>query len=222
MVLAVVTVAVLSVLASARPIFDVFAPRALFLSSSDPEGQVIDRLEEAVNLVEGNFTTEAVGFRDVLWPDGIALIRDAFPHGSGFGSFRALEGSAFSYVTFEWYGVHNMYLLVAGEAGFVVFALLVFCYGGLLARAWWFSPRDGLPFAIIVVTLINWAVTHSFLGNRYNVVAFAVAVGLLARRGAGGRAAFDAGDAAPRRAAQQRMRGPDPAPTPAAHGARTD
>ena len=200
MVLAVVTVAVLSVLASARPIFDVFAPRALFLSSSDPERRGIDRLEEAVNLVEGNFTTEAVGFRDVLWPDGIALIRDAFPHGSGLGSFHALEGSFFATENSDWYGVHNMYLLVAGEAGFVVFALLVFCYGGLLARAWWFSSRDELPFAIIVVTLIFWVVTHNFLGQRYHVVSFAVAVGLLARRGAGGGPHSTAGDAAPRRA----------------------
>ena len=203
MVLAVVTVAVLSVLASARPIFDFFAPRTFSPSSigrAMPEGAITDRLENVVDFVEGNFTAEAVGFRDVLWPDGIALIRDAFPHGSGFGSFRALEGSVFAPPISDWYGVHNMYLLVAGEAGFVVFALLVFCYGGLLARAWWFSSRDGLPFVLIVVTLIYWVVTHNFLDNRYHVVSFAVAVGLLARRGAGGRTAFDGGDAAPRRA----------------------
>ena len=224
MVLAVVTVAVLSVLASARPIFDVFAPRAFSLSSFDPERVVvvIDRLEDAVSLVEGKPTGAAVGFRNVLWPDGIALIRDTFPHGSGFGSFHALEGSVFGSEIIGWFGVHNMYLMVAGEAGFVVFALLVFCYGGLLARAWWFSSRDGLPFAIIVVMLSYWGVIHNFLDHRFYIVSFAVAVGLLARRGAGGRAAFDAGDAAPRRTAQQRMRGPDPAPTPAAHGARTD
>lgn len=203
MVLAVVTVAVLSVLASARPIFDVFAPRAFSLRSYEPEGAVTDRLEDFVDLVEGNPTARAVGFRHELWPDGIALIRDTFPHGSGFGSFHALEGSVFTSFASEnsgWYGVHNMHLTVAGEAGFVVFALLVFCYGGLLARSWRFSSRDGLPFAIIVVTLIFWVVTHNFLGQRYHVVSLAVAVGLLARRGAGGRAAFDAGDAEPRRA----------------------
>ena len=85
-----------------------------------------------------------------------------------------------------------MYIMIAGEAGFVVFALLVFCLGWLLARAWLSSRDDGLPFAIIAVTLIGWGVTHNFLANRYHVVAFAVAVGLLARR------------------------------APAAHGARTD
>lgn len=203
MVLAVVAVAVLSVLASARPIFELFAPRTLSpssLGSTMPEGAITDRLERFVDLVEGNLTTEAVGFRNVLWLDGIALIRDTFPYGSGFGSFHALEGSVFGPEFSDWYGVHNMYLLVTGEAGFVVFALLVFCYGGLLARAWWFSPRDGLPFAIIVVTLIYWSVIHNFLDHRFYIVSFAVAVGLLARRGAGGRAAFDAGDAAPRRA----------------------
>lgn len=200
MVLAVVTVAVLSVLASARPIFDVFAPRAFSLRSSGTERAFTNRLEDVVDLVEGNPTARAVGFRHELWPDGITLIRDTFPHGSGFGSFRALEGSVFGTELSDWYGIHNMYLLVAGEAGFVVFALLVFCYGGLLARAWWFSPRDGLPFAIIVVMLIYWGVIHNFLDHRFYIVSFAVTVGLLARRGAGGRAAFDAGDAAPRRA----------------------
>ena len=204
------TVAVLSVLASARPIFDAFGPAGFEPAGFEPAMAAAGRLEGAVNLVEGNFTSESLGFRDSLWPDGIALIRDTFPLGSGFGSFHALEGSSFAreipHPVFgdgyegDWHGVHNMYILVAGEAGFVVFALLVFCCGGLLARAWWFSSRDGLPFAIIVVTLIFWVVTHNFLSHRYHVVSLAVAVGLLARRGAGGRTAFDGGDAAPRRA----------------------
>lgn len=237
MVLAVAPVVVLLVLAPARTLVDAFQSRAAThtLSSLDPGVATAERLAGTVDLVEGNFNSESLGFKDFLWPDGIALIRDTFPLGSGFGSFHALEGSVFAleitHPVFggieelgggDWYGVHNMYLLVAGEAGFAVFALLVFCCGGLLARAWFSSSRDGLPFAIIVVTLIYWCVTHSFLGNRYHVVSLAIAVGLLARRGAGERAAFDGGDAAPRRAAQQRMRGPDPAPTPATHGARTD
>ena len=209
MVLAVVPVVVLPVLALARPVLDAYEERiAVPLVRGDPylEEAVRARIEDAQDLFTGNFTTDALGQRDILWSVGIARIRDTFPHGSGFGSFRALEGAEFARNSLHpvfgygtWYGVHNFYLLIAGEAGFVVFALLVFCCGWLLARAW-FSSRDGLPFAIVVFTLISWSATHNFLSVRSHVVAFAIAVGLLARRGAGGRAAFAAGDAAPRRA----------------------
>ncbi len=214
-VLAVVPVAALLVLSSARPILDAYEEQIVEVFITDRyrqewqegrqqseqplTGSARDRIDDAVDFFSGEFTTSALGPRGILWSLGIARIRDTFPHGSGFGSFHALEGGVFaaqiSHPVFgrgQWHGVHNMYLMVAGEAGFVVFALLVFCHGWLLARAWLSSRDDGLPFAIIAVTLIGWSATHNFLGNRYYVVAFAVAVGLLARR------------------------------APAAHGARTD
>ena len=213
MVLAAVPVVVLLVLPSARPILDAYEENIIAPLVMDRRlarqlrTQARVRIDDTVDFFSGEFTTAALGFRDVLWPVGIARIRDTFPFGSGLGSFHALEGAVFvreiPHPVFErgdWYGVHNMYLMVAGEAGFVVFALLFFCYGGLLATAW-FSSRDGLPLAIVVVTLIFFGVTHNFLGIRFHVVAFAVAVGLLARRGAGRRAVFDAGAAAPRQAA---------------------
>ena len=214
-VLAVVPVAALFVLSSARPILDAYEEQiaaALVVdgyrqerqeewqqSEQQVTGSARDRIDDAVDLFSGEFTTSTLGSRDILWSLGIARIRDTFPHGSGFGSFHVLEGGIFATQALhpvfgrgEWYGVHNMYIMIAGEAGFVVFALLVFCLGWLLARAWLSSRDDGLPFAIIAVTLIGWGVTHNFLANRYHVVAFAVAIGLLARR------------------------------APAAHGARTD
>ena len=184
MILSVTSAAALTFLAAPRPFVDTFLHRVAPFLEPVEEGALESRLEDIAGLLEGELSDEATGFRMILWADGVALIRDTFPHGSGFGSFHALEGSVFlpsRDVLSNWQGVHNMYLLIAGEAGFVVFALLVFCYGGLLARAW-LSSRDGLPLAIVVVTLIYWGVTHSFLGNRYHVVAFAVAVGLLARR----------------------------------------
>ena len=215
MVLAVAPVAVLLVLASAWPILEAakeritsFEMEAMLASdmaghdTENPENIVAlqaGRINEIAEFLSGEFSNATLGFRNILWPMGIARIRDTFPHGSGFGSFHSLEGGIFAtyaphpdFGRGAWHGIHNMYLMIAGEAGFLVFALLVFCHGWLLARAWLSSRDDGLPFAIIVVTLLFFGVTHNFLGNRYHVVAFAVAVGLLARR------------------------------APAAHGARTD
>ena len=199
MILSVTSAAALTFLAAPRPFLDAFQQRVAPSFLNGEEALLLEsRLEEVAALLEGEVSEATTSFRSTLWLDGVALIRDTFPHGSGLGSFLALEGSIFvsqgSHPVFGqggWHGVHNVYLLVAGEAGFVAFALLVFCYGGLLAKAW-FSPRDGLPLAIVVVTLLYWGVTHNFLGDRYHLVAFAVAVGLLARR------------------------------APAAHGARTD
>ena len=136
-----------------------------------------------------------LGYRDILWPRALAVIGGNFPHGAGLGSFHQLEGGwalRYSEDTIRWLGVHNMYLMIAGEAGVVVFVLLAACYGRLLAKS--FGTADGLPFSILVVILAYWMTTHSALGLRYEIVTFAIAVGVLGRtrRSPSGRAASGA------------------------------
>ena len=147
------------------------------------------RVAEVYLFFEGSFTrTQAtsmyVGYRDILWTRAVAVISSHFPHGAGLGAFHHLEGGRVLGVTssddLDWGGVHNMYLLIAGEAGMVMFMLLAACYGRLLAKSL-FRTADGLPFSIIFTTLVYWMTTHSALGQRYGMVVLGIAVGVLGR-----------------------------------------
>ena len=151
--------------------------------------QQVLRIEEMRDFFAGrweqtNFRDTTVGYRDILWARAFAVIGDNFPHGAGLGAFHHLEEGWARTIGSEqnilWLGVHNMYLMIAGEAGVVVFALLAACYGRLLARSW-FEMADRLPFSLIFVTLTYWMTTNSALGLRYEIVVFGIAVGVLGR-----------------------------------------
>lgn len=147
------------------------------------------RVEEVYLFFEGSFirtaeTSMYLGYKDILWTRGIEAISAHFPHGAGLGSFHHLEGGRVLGVSssgdLDWGGVHNMYLLIAGEAGMVMFMLLAVCYGRLLVKSL-FMTADGLPFSIIFTTLVYWMTTHSALGQRYGMVVLGIAVGVLGR-----------------------------------------
>ena len=124
-----------------------------------------------------------VGYRDLLWTQAFTVIGGNFPHGTGLGSFHHLEGGVIlEYANGQrhWQGVHNMYLMIAGEAGVIVFVLLAACYGRLLAKSL-FRTADRLPFSILSVILAYWMTSHSGLGLRYGIVALGIAVGVLGR-----------------------------------------
>ena len=136
------------------------------------------------SFLKGQFTPDSTGHKSILWPVAYSIIRDNFPHGLGLGTFHELVGYVYAGIKvdrwYHWYGVHNMYLMIAGEAGFFVFALFVGCYGILLVFA--FFLKDKLPFAIISNILIFFMSTHHNFGQEYQAVLFAIAIGLLGRK----------------------------------------
>ena len=148
----------------------------------------VARLREMREFFSGQFyqpgsTTTYVGFRDFLWSRAIVVIGNNFPHGAGLGSFHHLEGGVAIYESIsrsDWMGVHNMYLVIIGEAGVGVFVLLAVFYGRLLAKSL-FGTADRLPFSIIFVILTYWMTTHAILSLGYVMVVFGIAVGVLGR-----------------------------------------
>lgn len=146
------------------------------------------RVEEVYEFFSGYWArtdsrSTNVGYRDLLWTQALAIVGGNFPHGTGLGSFHHLEGGVvLDYPNGErqWQGVHNMYLMIAGEAGVIVFVLLAACYGRLLAKSL-FMTADRLPLSILSVMLAYWMTSHSGLGLRYEIVALGIAVGVLGR-----------------------------------------
>ena len=138
----------------------------------------IKRINGMFVFFSGHIDRANVGDKDILWYDAIQRIKLDFPHGAGLGAFHRLVDSVFAHSIDDWYGVHNMYLMVFGEAGFVAFAVFVVCYGRLSILAFFYS-KDKLPFAIILVSLLYFCTVHHAFEIRSQMVIFAVAVGLL-------------------------------------------
>ena len=139
----------------------------------------IDRIERMLAFMEGGFSEKYVGYKNILWPHAIFVIQENFPHGAGLGAFHHLFGVVFE--KGDWQGVHNMYLMIAGEAGFFAFVFFVSCYGGLLVFAI-FSTRSRFATAIMAVSLLYYGTTHAGFGDRFQVAIFAISIGLLSRK----------------------------------------
>ena len=104
-----------------------------------------------------------------------------FPMARGLGAFHHLEGGVFSGAAGRWFGVHNMYLMVHGEAGFFAFLLFIGCYGGLFLFAI-FSLKSRLALSVIFIILLNYGTTHNGFGHRFQIAALAICIGLLSRK----------------------------------------
>lgn len=136
------------------------------------------RINEMLSLLDGSFVSNDIGDKDILWYDAVRRIQHAFPHGTGLGEFHRLVGSHFQHSSDDWYGVHNMYLMIFGEAGFIAFSVFVGCYGRLVILSL-FSSRDKLPFAVIMVVLLFFGTVHHAFEVRYQMVSLAIVIGLL-------------------------------------------
>ena len=147
-----------------------------------PKGAIRGRLHGMFALLEGTIDSHTTSYRIDLWNSAIPIIADHFPHGTGLGTFYYGGIFSFSYQNehIYWLGVHNMYLMILGEAGFVAFALFIVCYGNLLALA--LASKDKLPFAIIFNALLFCMTSHNGFTIRFLVVLFAIAVGLLGKK----------------------------------------
>ena len=138
------------------------------------------RTEKIARFFSGDISDRNTGDRLTLWYDAIQRIKFDFPHGAGLGTFHRLVDSVYVHSLDDWYGVHNMYLMIFGEAGLVALAVFVACYGRLIGLAL-FSFKDGLPFAVLSIFLVFFCSIHDSFGIRSQMVILAIVVGLLGR-----------------------------------------
>ena len=138
----------------------------------------IRRLHSMHVLLGGKIDDNATSYRISMWSRSVPVIVDHFPHGTGLGTFYHIEAPF--YQKGIWQGIHNMYLMIVGEAGFVVFALFIVCYGHLFALA--LSSKDKLPFGILLNALLFFVTSHNGFTIRFLVVLLAIATGLLSMK----------------------------------------
>ena len=138
----------------------------------------IRRLHSMSALLGGIFDSNTTSYRIDAWSRSVSVIVDYFPHGTGLGTFYHIEAPL--YQKSIWQGVHNMYLMIVGEAGFVVFVLFIVCYVHLFALA--SSSKDKLPLGILFNAFLFFVTSHNGFTIRFLVVLLAIATGLLIKK----------------------------------------
>jgi len=100
--------------------------------------------------------------RTATWAMYTELIADKPFFGNGFGKMRQKTSIL--------PGVHNSYLLVLGESGFVPFLIMIGLYGYLIAFSFQFFQTNPEYFYLSCVLSLSLMVGHGYFDDFYNVL----------------------------------------------------
>ncbi len=114
-----------------------------------------------------NLLTEGVINNNVLnhdtrqdqWAKYYGFIFDAPFLGNGYNSFKTGR------LVNEEQGVHNSFLMLIGEAGFIPFILCIILFIFLLIKSFKIIKKDILPFLLTSIILIQFLVSHNFFDS---------------------------------------------------------
>ena len=119
-----------------------------------------------------------------MWAFAAEKALSVFPFGTGMNTFHAIEGGIMG--ARNWLGAHNTFLMIWGEAGFVV--LLAFlALTVALAMACLRSPRPRFSLYLFTIFLVSAMTSHEALELRFMNVVLALMLGLSQVRPAANR-----------------------------------
>ena len=115
-----------------------------------------DRFKFLVNLFSGQINNEVLNddSRQDHWAKFYDGILNSPIIGNGYSSFgQSLDGQGNA-------GVHNSFLLILGESGFLPFSLIIALFISLLYRSWTIIRQNIMPFLLIISLIITLMVSH--------------------------------------------------------------
>lgn len=116
----------------------------------------LTRFEFLTNLFLGNIDQEVLNndSRSSQWAKFYDGIANSPIIGNGYSSFgNSLDGQGDA-------GVHNSFLLILGESGFLPFSLILALFVSLLYRSWTIIRPNIMPFLLIISLIITLMVSH--------------------------------------------------------------
>jgi O-antigen ligase len=116
--------------------------------------------------------------REYLWQFGVQRILENPIGGSGLGTFHYLEGGLMQGGV--WQGVHNVYLMIWGEAGFFAFVLFLVATIVIGYRVI-FRSEHAIAVLLGLILFLNLLVNHNVLISRYFIVLIGVLISLQSR-----------------------------------------
>lgn len=117
-----------------------------------------DRFEFLVNLFSGQINTEVLkdDSRQDQWAKFYDLVVDSPIIGNGFQTFST------SLTDINEQGVHNSFLLIFGESGFLPFLLIITVFLFLFKKCYNLRKKNLTLLLLIVVLFIQFLVSHNF------------------------------------------------------------
>ena len=116
----------------------------------------LTRFEFLTNLFLGNIDQEVLNndSRSSQWAKFYDRIANSPIIGNGYSSFgNSLDDQGDA-------GVHNSFLLILGESGFLPFSLILALFVSLLYRSWTIIRQNIMPFLLIISLIITLMVSH--------------------------------------------------------------
>lgn len=134
------------------------------------------RIEEFGSLLSGRVDSEVTTGRSDLWGLGLDRAKEHFPHGMGLGAYHTLIGGHMARGTFyeaeaSWLGVHQFFLMVWGEAGFLVFLGFVGFYIWLFYQAVFQKNLPELvPYSVLILIVVLLSTHNGYEVRLINMV----------------------------------------------------
>ncbi|MFC4172160.1 O-antigen ligase family protein [Microvirga sp. GCM10011540] len=142
-----------------------------------------ERLSDVLNLAGGEINERSTTGRNVLFEMGFEKITSNFPWGAGLGEFHAMEGGvrkvAGGIEVNEWLGIHNTFLMIAGEGGMVPLVMLLVFLLSLLTYGV-SAPHRGIVYGFTIILMSDMMVSHHVLLLRFADMFLGVVLALLA------------------------------------------
>lgn len=136
--------------------------------------QQLARVEQVLAALGGDFGADVTTGRSELWSLGVSRIAESPIIGHGIGTFHALEGGI--YTSSGWLGVHNAFLMLAGESGLPVLGLFMLALALVFLISKGEQGQTAKLFFVCVV--IGMMATHGALGLRFINVITGIALAL--------------------------------------------
>ncbi len=116
--------------------------------------------------VEGEINADTTSSRSELWEIGLVKINDHVLLGNGLGQLHHMKGGVASLGVDQ--GVHNVFLMLWGEAGlFVLMGFIFFCLAYLFN---WVTMLKVMPKEILTITLVSFVCLFMDMMSAHNVL----------------------------------------------------
>jgi O-antigen ligase len=137
------------------------------------------RIDNILLLASGQIDKKTTSKRSVLFEHGIRKISQKPLLGYGLGSFQQFNRGPIQL------GVHNTFLLIAGESGIIPISLFILFLGTLFYKGYFFKePEIGFFItAVIIVFIINlYGTNHSTIPDRPSNILIGAFLALLEKK----------------------------------------
>jgi hypothetical protein len=148
------------------------------------EGVQKQRIDQVLAIAtQGEINADTTSSRLELWKIGLEKINDNVLLGNGLGQLHHMKGGISSLGVDQ--GVHNVFLMLWGEAGlFVLMGFIFFCCAYLFS---WVTLLKTMPKELLTVTMVSFIClfmdmmsAHNVLNLRMHNLFLGVSIGLFA------------------------------------------